>query len=383
MGVGWGVRDSFVLKELGWGVLLGWVGLGVSGFVGTFFLKGWVLRRVVMSRLWFRREDALCGFYFLGFGSGECVEVNALHPLYRRGERGWNCRKGAWPVVGYVRSGGEYLGFVERYAGSRLVLVGLDPRFGPVWRGGYLVSSGAGNVRCSRTCLVDIDVQEGDGGGLASFVSRRVDPWFLDHGFVRPRRSSSGGGGLHLLVAYPEVVVSAVPDVVGKKRAFRDVLLREFGEELLRLGCRLDPSTYDLARRVKAFGTRKLGGACSTFRGRRVEDVVFREYLLGLEVVERVSSLEIPLGESLPGWFEELLRADRRTRLLYEGRGKRAGDLSPSGFDFSLLRHLLVKGYTDVKDLQTVIWLRPGSNARQKPDGAGYVRRSVLRALSL
>ena len=332
----------------------------------------------------FRLEDAVLGFDWLGFVGGDCVELCAVDCGYRKGVVGTE-RRGLWPVVGYVCSVGEYLDFVKRYAGERLVLVGLNPRVGVLRRGGRVVASSAENVRGSRTYLIDIDVVDGGGGmGLEFFLDGRVDVWFRDHGFLRPVRSWSGGGGVHLMLAYPEMLVCDVPDVGERLRCFRDVLVGEFGPELARLGARIDPSTYDLGRRVKAFGTGKPGGRRSRFDAvDREEDAAVRDYLLGLKVVAQEkpggAGVVMPVGECLPEWFERLMRQDRWTRLLYEGRGKRWGDRSPSGFDFSLVLHLVQLGYRDVGELQTVVWLRPASTARRK--GVGYVRRTVAQAL--
>lgn len=83
----------------------------------------------------FRLKDAVRGFRWLGFGGGDCVELCAVDCGHRRGVIGTE-RRGWSPVVSYVSSVSEYVSFVKRYVGDRLVLVGLNARVGVLRRGG-------------------------------------------------------------------------------------------------------------------------------------------------------------------------------------------------------------------------------------------------------
>ena len=228
--------------------------------------------------------------------------------------------------------------------------------------------------------MIDVDVDD-DGGrvGLEGFLDGRVDVWFRDHGFLRPVRSWSGGGGVHLLVAYPEMLVSEVPDVGERLRCFRDELVGEFSTELAGLGARIDPSTYDLGRRVKVFGANKPGGKCSRFDAvDRVEDVAFREYLLGLEVIEAPGGV---VAAAVPEWFSQLLSRDPVLRAYWQGKGKRRGDLSRSGFDFSITKRLFELGYTDFDAVGKIIAARPGGVVQRRGKGVQYVRRTLANAV--
>lgn len=87
------------------------------------------------------------------------------------------------------------------------------------------------------------------------------------------------------------------------------------------------------------------------------------------------------IKDSLPSLFKKLLRNDFRVRELYLGKDKEKGDKSRSGFDWSLLGSLIIRGIDDPSDLATILWSRPNSKSRD-PGGMRYLGRTISKAIS-
>lgn len=309
-------------------------------------------------------------------------EVGGFHPDYRMGDVEWNRRKGVFPKVGYVKDLKGLRGFVQAYA-DRFLVVGVNPRV-RVFRndGGFVRSAREYEIEVSQSFFLDLDFVEagGDVDGLESLLDRVDDEFFLGRGFRVPVRSYTGGG-VHLWLATPRVVVGEVPDIGRRHGRFRDEFAGGYRGELGELGVRVD-STQDLRRMVRVPGTAKpSGGVVSGFPDvERVEDECLLEYLLWMPVAEVTGGLSLSIGGELPEWFVELMRSDGQVRRLWGGRGKPVGsDVSRSGFDYSLAKVLLWRGYRDVDDLATILALRPNGGALEK--GEGYIRRTIGSAL--
>jgi hypothetical protein len=138
---------------------------------------------------------------------------------------------------------------------------------------------------------------------------------------------------------------------------------------------------------VRVYGTSKPQvGVVSKFYGReRVEDGALREYLLRLTVPAVSSSgrvVPVTVGDRLPAWFTALAAADDRLRSLFDGNGKPTGtDRSASGYDFSVLRYLVRRGFRNPDELATILSLRPVGLADRCTKGLSYLERTVGRAL--
>jgi hypothetical protein len=314
------------------------------------------------------------------------TEVSVLHPAYRPGDASWNRRHGSWPVVEYVTSLAGLESVVRTYAGERMVCYGLNPRLAILTKpDGRLRSATEADIRVSQNLLLDLDL-EGNVtpdrlDSLKRFL-RVADEYVAALGCARPVRAATGRGS-HLLFAYAPILVEEYPDVRERLRWFRDQLAVAVRQELSRLEVRLD-STQDLRRVVRVYGTAKPDvGVVSRFYGRdRVEDAGLRDFLLRLPCCTQSAAPEVmplALGDVLPSWFTALLAEDECLRGLWRGEGKTRGDVTASGYDYSLVQSLVRRGHADPSELGTILSLRPGGGASAK--GREYLARTVARAL--
>lgn len=62
-------------------------------------------------------------------------------------------------------------------------------------------------------------------------------------------------------------------------------------------------------------------------------------------------------------------------------RGKTTGDLSRTGYDYSLLRECLARGITDVRELAAVLALRPGGSVKDGSKGEQYIRATIAKVI--
>ncbi|MCK4670759.1 MAG: hypothetical protein KAT43_06160 [Nanoarchaeota archaeon] len=76
-----------------------------------------------------------------------------------------------------------------------------------------------------------------------------------------------------------------------------------------------------------------------------------------------------------------LLETNHNLRALWEGRGKTNGDLSKTGYEFSLVRKLLRLGVTDVKDLAAILANRPGGSVIERGKGSQYITATIAGAI--
>ena len=84
---------------------------------------------------------------------------------------------------------------------------------------------------------------------------------------------------------------------------------------------------------------------------------------------------------ALPTNFSRLLEQDERVRNLWLGQGKETGDLTRSGYEYSLLKGCLARGITDVRELAAILVLRPGGSVEGGPKGEQYIRVTVAKAV--
>ncbi|MBW2067113.1 MAG: hypothetical protein JRJ03_19570 [Deltaproteobacteria bacterium] len=313
-------------------------------------------------------------------------------PFTGRGGRTWSTTGATapFPVVRYVRNGRQLLGLVERFHGTHMVCYGINPRPGiRRYPSGYPRAHRDSEIELVRNFFLDFDLRAGaDAKKLASLelfleeVTGRVE----DMGFLPPVRAFTGNG-FHLLFAIPAVRVGKCPDIRERIRAFREKVLLGLGERLAAVGARVD-STDDLSRVAKIYGTAKPGGRLSRFYGdgARREDKNLREHLLSLDVIRTARTGGLDSAgtgniRQLPEGFARLLEEDERIRNLWLGKGKETGDLTRSGYDYSLLRECLARGITDVRELAAILALRPGGSVRDGPKGEQYIRVTIAKAV--
>lgn len=337
----------------------------------------------------FDTESVLRSYRWLGHGN--CwTEVYALHPKYRPGRESYhhNRRHRAFPVVWYVRDARQLLKMVRRFHGTRMVCYGINPRPGILrYQSGHLRAHRDPEIEVVKSFYFDLDLREDAGGeelaDLEFFleqVSGKIEGW----GFNAPVKAFTGNG-FHLLFAIPEVKARECPDIGDRIRLFRERVFAGLEGRLAELSVQID-TTDNICRMAKVYGTAKpdrrvLSRFCGD--GKRVEDSRLRDALLEMELLEGgpEDGLDLEAAKDLPASFSRLLESDRKVRLFWMGQGKVVGDLSSSGYDYSLLKECLAKGITDVKELAAIIALRPGGSVSNGTKGEQYVRHTISKAV--
>lgn len=340
-------------------------------------------------------DDICTSYRWLGHAPGEHTELLALHADYRPGRehREWNRAHSAYPRVAYAQSEHDVLGFVRRYHAERMVCFGLNPR-PDAFRNeqGYARSAFEHEIAVSQSALFDYDIKDrritkAQVQALERFLDFS-DDYFQDLGLNVPVRGYSGRG-FHQLFAYPAIQVAGCPDIALRLRCFAAGFAAAFEDELTMLNAVLDPTTYDLRRVVRIYGTAKPRvGIVSRFSGgERIEDAALARYLRELTLpkpsaMQYGDKVVLNIADTLPASFTALLAENGRLKALWQGEGKAENaDTSCSGYDFSLACHLLSAGYRNVDELATVLALRPDGCFQQSGKGEFYIRRTIANAL--
>ena len=208
----------------------------------------------------------------------------------------------------------------------------------------------------------------------------RTEPYFADLGVCRPEQAFTGRG-YHLLFPVPTIQVREHPDIKGRLNLFRQDFSEAFSKDLSGLELKLD-NTMDLSRVAKIYGTRKPGGARVSrfYGGQRREDANLRDYLLSLDMEQRDEQPAM-LPERLPQNFEALLTKNSDIKDLWDGIGKKEGDISNSGYDYSLIRRCMRQGITDIRDLGAILALRPKGAVQQSQKGEKYIKTTIANAI--
>lgn len=321
---------------------------------------------------------------------GSYTELNGLHPEYRPGKThfDWNVQRRAFPRIWYVRSEMEVVRFAQRFGGSRMVCYGINPRSSIFKnKSGYARAALDTEIAVSQNILFDLDFEDSSTRSeqttdLEGFLEK-TDEYFLDQGLKPPVRGFSGRG-YHLLFAYPAIKVRDSPDIRERLAGFRDNFHACFRRELEGLEVKLD-RTQDLRRMVRIYGTAKPDiGIPSHFYGHdRVEDHALQNHLLDLQLPEQPSGRQVVVPRvELPSWFEALLEHDVVLRQLWRGTGKSPNtDTTRTGYDYSLTKGLLCRGYKDIDELATILALRPEGAVRKSGKGDQYISRTIANAL--
>lgn len=339
---------------------------------------------------------------FYGWSAHDGVtEAVALHPEFKPGpeHRERNRRHKAWPITRYLNNAAQLDAFVRAHIGEKLVAVGHNQRPEAFLNSkGYPRSAREGDIRTSRQLFIDIDPEDKAydpkrHAAIGRYLDTELADYYRDQGFMAPVIASSGNGW-HAWIAYPRILVAEHPDIVDRHRKHVAILDEDHGKALAGLEARIDPSVCDLRRVVKVYGTAKPGSdrlARWPENAVRGEDRAFLDYLLDMDLAPPPSAMDasrpvygpqlIQANGDLPSLFLTLLKSDTRLNDLWHGRGKAKGDVSRSGYDFSLVRRLLALGYRDIDGLATVLATRPDGAVRQSGKREDYIRRSIAQAL--
>lgn len=335
----------------------------------------------------FRKEDIIASYRWLRHQGHGYTELRAFHKDYKPGPENFehNRGKNAFPKVWYFGSEREVLKFVERFHKDHTCCYGVNPR--PA-----ILRSQKGHPRGARerdiatvmNFYLDIDFAKED-VSREDYLDLRellddID-FYLKKLKITPPVRSFTGNGFHTVFALPPISVNDYPDIKEKLNLFRHEIQYEFSDAMKCIRARMD-NTMDLSRVAKIYGTKKPHGKyCSRFFGKeRVEDKVLLEYLRILEP-EKKPVDTVPILDELPQSFKRLLSSDNTLRMLWDGVGKSDGDLTHSGYDFSLVKECMQKGITDIVELATILKLRPEGAVQQSGKGDSYVRLTIANAI--
>lgn len=351
-----------------------------------------------MSDLNLNPDQALAFITWLGHRNHSELFAKPKH--FRPGKENyqWNKQHRAWPVTAYAEDPQRALVFAIRHARTSMVCVGLNDRPRPLVNDrGYPTSTKEDGIELSRNLFLDIDFtekppKESQLRDLESYLTTEGFAWYRDMGFRAPEFGFSGQG-YQLHSGYAPVYVAETPDIADRLRKFSLEFQTDHDKALEKVGAQVDTSVHDLRRMVKIFGTAKpeVGVRSIWYGGQRTEDEALRSYLIGMvmEPEQEQATSSRPLygpqllhaNGDLPPLFLNLLRQDARLNAYWHGRGKTNGDGSRTGYDFSVVRRLLVLGYRDIDDLATVLSVRPDGAVKQAQRGENYVRRTIANAL--
>lgn len=339
--------------------------------------------------------DSLSAYHWLRHQGRGLPELGAYSPYYLQGKENFQHNKehDAFPKTWYGRSENDVLKFVKRYAGRRILCVGINPRPSILRnRKGFARAAREEEIELAQSLLQDFDAQRGNPSeahlqAVHDFL-QKTNPYFLDQNLYPPVRSPSGNGW-HQLYAFPPVLVREHPDIAQRLRKLTDEYRSTFRKELEDLEVKLD-STADLRRMWKIPGTRKPGSERygRFYATERLEDENLRDYLLSMDLdSDRAmgatrGGLILRIENELPDWFQAMLEKDTQVRQLWESKGKiESADATRSGYDFSLVRTLLRDGHRNLDELATILALRPDGDVQERGKGDQYIRRTIANAL--
>ena len=333
--------------------------------------------------------DIVKSFNWLGHNGHGYTELVALHKDYEPGRGNWqkNLKKGRLPKIWYTRNASTAVAFVKKYHQEHMTCFGVNPRPHPLkTEQGFNRSAKDADIETVINFYLDIDCLASDPSDeqladIGIFLIK-TDEYFQDLGLNRPVTAFSGRG-YHILFSPSLIYVDSHPDVKDKLGRFRRLFLEQFERDLAGLEARVD-NTMDLKRLEKVPGTRKpTAKYISEFRGNeRQEDKNLTDYLLSLPADERpLSEINLAVAEQMPENFQRLLERDGILRSLWNGLGKSTGDVSKSGYDFSVIRYALKRGITDIADLSTILAHRPDGCVRAGGKGDKYIRTTIANAI--
>lgn len=335
-------------------------------------------------------QDIVTSYRWLGHNW--YTELNAFHRDYQQGKENteWNAKHDLFPKISYARHEGHVLQFVKKHHQYHMLCYGINPR-PRILRNeaGSPRSAYESEIKLSKNLLLDFDLEskepsEAQLDALNAFL-KQTDEYLLDLRLKPPVKAFTGRG-YHLLFAFTPIHVNDCSDIAARLKRFCEDFRDAYRHELADLSAKLD-STQDLRRMARIYGTAKPAvGIVSRFYGtERAEDQGLRAYLLDMDPLEaehrNLGSFALHVASDLPRWFMELLRTDSRIGSLWSGTGKPGGDVSRSGYDYSLVLRLLHFGYKNLDELATIVALRPEGSVQKSGKSEAYVTRTIASAL--
>lgn len=343
-----------------------------------------------MNRL-YHKDDIIRTFNWLGHIRYGYTELLAVHRSFKPGKDNFkkNLDHGRLPKIWYTKNPQQACYFVSKYCIDHTCYFGVNPRPG-------ILKNNRGSVRSAKeedvrvlTCFyLDIDCKDKHPtdehlAEIDLFIAKTER--FFDEIRINPPAKSFSGRGFHLFFSPSPMLVSEHPDIKEKLHAFKAQFEDAFRKDIEQLGIAID-STLDLRRMVKIPGTKKADPSITRisrfYGGERIDDKALRDYLICLEISEsKKPSINMQISDSLPIKFLKLLESNQLMQDLWNGTGKTDGDLSSSGYDFSIVKYCLKKGITDVSDLASILAKRPNGAFQKRNKGRDYIKRTISKAI--
>ncbi len=331
-------------------------------------------------------EDITRSYEYLGNSKYGFTELVAFHQDYKLGKEHYetNRKLKLFPKIWYTKRPDEAVKFVKSFHPNHTCCYGINP-LPKILRSDSGVPRRARDTDIERVTNFYLDIDplgEPSNEEIAEIelFLVKTEGYFEDLKMEQPARAFTGRG-YHLLFGISAISVKECPDIKERLNQFRQGFQKAFVKDLSALQLKLD-NTMDLSRVAKIYGTKKPAGRrVSKFYGdTRREDEALRRHLLNLNTeAKQDTAVEVP--EALPGEFERLLGHDEEVRQLWQGTGKRGGDTSNTGYDFSLVKKCINVGITDIKDLTAVLALRPNGAVRMSGKGMQYIKLTIANAI--
>ena len=339
--------------------------------------------------------DVVQSYRWLGHKGHGYTELIAFHPEYKPCKENFeqNLKNNAFPKIWYAQSEKQIMAFLYKYHGDHMCCYGVNPRPSVLKNdNGYPKHASDTDISEVNNFYFDIDFKDGNHESkqlktLDEFLEE-VDNHLLEKGIQKPTRAFTGNG-YHLLFALPYIKTSTQKDISNRLNTFYQEIYDKFISDINNIGVKFDKTT-DLMRVAKIYGTRKpQKSQISRFYGsERFEDKVLLEYLLNLPIEENANinkegkgAKKITIYKSLPKAFVNLLGNDSEIADLWDGVGKESGDISRSGYDFSLMHACIQQGITNKKSLATILAMRPQGSVKSNFKDDKYIRLTVTKAL--
>lgn len=338
----------------------------------------------------FYEDDVKRAFAWLDHAQFGYTELAAIHKDFKHGKDNFkeNLKNDRLPKIWYVKKPYQIINFVRRYWKEHTCCFGVNPRPELLRnRYGYARSALETDIQILTTYFFDLDCQSENSDEYFAEVElfiAKTEGFFDDIG-VNPPTKAFSGRGFHLLFSPSPISIKENPDIKQRLHEFMKKFEAEFRKDLTELKIKID-STLDIRRLAKIYGTKKADPKIrriSRFYGEeRKDDSALKKYLLSLEVKEEHrNSQSIIEIDDLPQRFVKLMKQSQTIKNLWEGEGKREGDVSSTGYDFSLIVQCIKNGITDVNELASILANRPQGAYQQSGKNKAYISRTIGKAI--
>ncbi len=339
----------------------------------------------------FTKNDVIKSYSYLSHRQHGFTELLAIHKDYKPGRQNFklNLENKRLPKVWYTKNINHVLWFVSKYHKDHTCCYGVNPRPGIlINQKGRIRSAKEDDIKILNNFYFDIDCKKPKSEltdeyfAEVQFFIAGTECFFEDRG-INPPGIAFSGRGFHLLFTPIPIQVDKHPDIKQKIIQFKIDYEQYCKDCLEKLNLKID-STLDLRRMVKIYGTSKpnVYRPSLFYDMERVEDPALTKYLINIEVDnDSPAKSVVYISSGLPQNFQRILENNQLIQKIWDGTGKTQGDVSNSGYDFSLVKLCLKNHITDINDLSTILALRPNGAFQKSGKDETYIKRTVSKAI--